>query len=156
MSVAQCIPTLLHAPRCNFGECEGVPSSCVLLGSYAIGAWVLLYAFSALTLLVGLAHKKLEWWGTGVVIRLEWGANELHMVLPLPCHHLCFKKLAYPGSPAKKAVKWLLLSLLNGILLLWQHTHLIHCVSIKNTPNIFHCNSNRRCWILIILGRNAL
>jgi len=30
------------------------------------------------------------WWGTGVVICLEWGANDLHMVqlMPLPCHHL--------------------------------------------------------------------
>ena len=29
----------------------------------------------------------------------------------------------------------------------------IHCVSIKNTPDIFHCNSSRR-WILITFGRN--
>jgi len=40
------------------------------------------FAFSALTLLVGrqeghAACKKLEWWGAGVVISLERGA-ELH------------------------------------------------------------------------------
>jgi len=46
--------------------------------------------FSALTLLVGQqeghpACKKLEWWGAGVVICLERGAD-LHMVqlMPLP------------------------------------------------------------------------
>jgi len=47
-------------------------------------------AFSALTLLVGLqeghpACKKLEWWGAGVVIHLELGAD-LHVaqLIPLP------------------------------------------------------------------------
>ena len=34
--------------------------------------------------------KKTEWWGDGVVICLEWGAKDLHMVqlMPLPPHHL--------------------------------------------------------------------
>jgi len=52
-------------------------------------------AFSALTLLVGHqeedpASKKIERWGTGVVICLECGANDLHMVqlMSLPPHHL--------------------------------------------------------------------
>jgi len=52
-------------------------------------------AFSALTVLVGWqerhpACKKTERWGTGMVICLEWGANDLHMVqpMPLPPHHL--------------------------------------------------------------------
>ena len=31
----------------------------------------------------------------------------------------------------------------------------VHCLN-KNTPNIFRCNSSRRCWILIIFGRNVL
>jgi len=33
---------------------------------------------------------KIEWWGTGMVICLEWGANDLHMVqlMPLPPFHL--------------------------------------------------------------------
>jgi len=52
------------------------------------------YAFSALTLLVGgqeehPAREKLSD-GTGMVIYLECGANDLHMVqlMPLPPHHL--------------------------------------------------------------------
>jgi len=50
----------------------------------------LLQAFSALTLLVGRqeghpACKKTEWWGAGMVICLELGAD-LHMaqLMPLP------------------------------------------------------------------------
>jgi len=52
------------------------------------------FAFSALMLLVGcqedLPAVKIEWWGTGVVICLECGANDLHMaqLMPLPPHHL--------------------------------------------------------------------
>ena len=53
------------------------------------------FAFSALTLLVGRqeghpACKKTEWWGTGMVICLKWGASDLHIVqlMPLPPHHL--------------------------------------------------------------------
>jgi len=54
-----------------------------------IGA-VAVLAFSALTLLVGWqeghpACKKIEWWGAGMVICLELGAD-LHMaqLMPLP------------------------------------------------------------------------
>ena len=38
----------------------------------------------------GIRHIKTEWWGTGVVIYLEQGENDLHMVqlMPLPPHHL--------------------------------------------------------------------
>ena len=77
-------------------------------------------AFSALTLLVGRqeghpACKKLEWWGTGMVICLERDAD-LHMALlmPLLLAVSCFSKiqigftflaLAHPGSPGKGAVK---------------------------------------------------
>jgi len=52
--------------------------------------WLLILAFSALTLLVGrqeghLACKKTEWWGADVVVCLEQGAD-LHMaqLMPLP------------------------------------------------------------------------
>ena len=78
-------------------------------------------AFSALTLLVGWqerhpACKKLEWWGTGMVICLEQGAD-VHMaqLILLPFTVSCFSKiqigstflvLAHPGSPGKRAVKW--------------------------------------------------
>jgi len=56
---------------------------------------VVVYAFSALTLLVGWqeghpACKKTEWWGAGVVVCLEQGAD-LYMAqwIPLPqCHSL--------------------------------------------------------------------
>ena len=79
------------------------------------------HAFSALTLLVGRqeghpACKKTEWWGAGMVICLEQGAD-LHMAqpMPLPLTVSCFIKiqigftflvLAHPGSPGKRAVKW--------------------------------------------------
>jgi len=74
-------------------------------------------AFSALTLLVGRqegypACKKLEWWGAGMVICLERGAN-LHMaqLMPLPLTVTCFSKIqigftflvpAHRGSSRKK------------------------------------------------------
>jgi len=78
------------------------------------------YPFSALTLLVGRqeghpACKKTEWWGAGVVICLERGAD-LHMaqLMPLPLTVSCFSKMqigftflvpAGPGRPGKSAVK---------------------------------------------------
>ena len=83
--------------------------------------YVMLCDFSASTLLVGRqeghpACKKTEWWGAGVVICLERGAD-LHMVqlMPLPLTVSCFSKIqigftflvpAHPGSPGKRAVKW--------------------------------------------------
>ena len=82
--------------------------------------YVSLQTFSALTLLVGRqeghpACKKLEWWGAGVVICLERGAD-LHMaqLMPLPLTVSCFSEIqigftflvpAHPGSPGKRAVK---------------------------------------------------
>ena len=79
---------------------------------------ILTQAFSALTLLVGPqeghpACKKTEWWGAGVVICLELGADlQLHMaqLMPLPLTVSCFSKIqigvaflvpAHPGSPGK-------------------------------------------------------
>ena len=61
------------------------------------------------------ACKKLEWWGAGVVICLERGAD-LHIahLIPLPLTVSCFSKIqigftflvsAHPGSPRKRAVK---------------------------------------------------
>jgi len=77
-------------------------------------------AFSALTLLVWRqeghpACKKLEWWGAGMVICLERGAD-LHIaqLMPLPLSVSCFSKIqigfiflvpAHLGSPGKRAVK---------------------------------------------------
>ena len=63
----------------------------------------------------GIWPVKTEWWGAGVVVCLEWGAD-LHMahLMPLPLTVSCFSKTpigftflvpAYPGSPGKRAVK---------------------------------------------------
>jgi len=73
-----------------------------------------------LTLLVGRqeerpACKKTEWWGAGVIICLERGAD-LHVaqMTPLPVTVSCFSKIeigftslvqAHPGSPGQRAVK---------------------------------------------------
>jgi len=80
------------------------------------------YAFSALTLLVGRqeghpACKKTEWWGAGTVVCLERDAD-LHMaqLMPLPFTVSCSSKIqigftflvpACPDCPGKEAVKWL-------------------------------------------------
>jgi len=73
-----------------------------------------------LTLLVGRqeghpACKKTEWWGAGMAICLEQGAD-LHMaqLMPLPLTVSCFSKIqigftflvpAHRGSPGQRAVK---------------------------------------------------
>ena len=79
-----------------------------------------LVPYSALMLLVGRqkghpACKKLERWGTGMVIYVERDAD-LHMaqLMPLPLTVSCFSKIqivftfllpAHLGSPGKRAVK---------------------------------------------------
>ena len=78
------------------------------------------FASSALMLSVGWqeghpACKKTEWWGAGMVICLERGAD-LHtaQLMPLPLTVSCFSKIqigftflvpAHPGSPDQRAVK---------------------------------------------------
>jgi len=80
----------------------------------------LVFAFSALTLLVGRqeghpACKKTEWWGVGVVICLDRGAD-VHIAqrMPLSLIVSCFSKIqigfsllapAHLGSPRQRAVK---------------------------------------------------
>ena len=62
------------------------------------------------------ACKKTEWWGAGMVICLERGAD-LHMaqLMPLPLTVSCISKIqvgctflvpAHPDSPGQRAVKW--------------------------------------------------
>jgi len=57
------------------------------------------YAFSALTLLVGRQEghpvcKKLEWWGAGMVVCLERGADfHVAQLMPLPLTVSCFSKI---------------------------------------------------------------
>jgi len=43
----------------------------------------------------GIQPVKTEWWGTGVVICLKWGANDLHTVqlMPLPPIISCLSKI---------------------------------------------------------------
>ena len=71
----------------------------------------------------GIRPVKNEWWGVGVVVCLERGAD-LHtaQLMPLPLTVSCSSKIqisftflvpAYPGYPGKEAVKWLLLLLLS-------------------------------------------
>ena len=78
--------------------------------------WFSSLAFSALMLLVGWQEGHPAWWGAGMVICLERGAD-LHMVqlMPLPLAVSCFIKiqigfiflvLAHPCSPGQRAVKW--------------------------------------------------
>jgi len=67
---------------------------------------------------------KTEWWGAGVVICLERGAD-LHMaqLMPLPLTDSCFSKIqigftflvsAHPGSPGQRAVKWVCVCVWDG------------------------------------------
>ena len=74
------------------------------------------FTFSALTLLVGdrngIRPVKNEWWGTGVVICLELGADlRMAQLMPLPNTVSCFSNIqigftflvpAHPGSPGKR------------------------------------------------------
>jgi len=76
--------------------------------------------FSAMTLLAGRqeGHKKtFEWWGAGMVMCTEQGAD-MHMaqLMPLPLTVSCFSKIQigftflvpdHLGSPGKRAVKWM-------------------------------------------------
>jgi len=69
-----------HLQRANYN----LLIQCVLLFASAV-----LVAFSALTLLIGWqeghpACKKTEWWGAGVVICLEQGADLHAQLMPLP------------------------------------------------------------------------
>ena len=70
--------------------------------------------------------KHKEWWGAGVVVCLEQGAD-LHIaqLMPLPPTVSCFSKIqigftflvpAHLGSPGQRAVKWVCVC---ACLLLW-------------------------------------
>ena len=64
---------------------------------------------------MGIRPVKSEWWGVGVVICLERGADlRMARLMPLPLTVSCFSKIqigftflvpAHPGSPGKRAVK---------------------------------------------------
>jgi len=82
-----------------------------------ISLYNLLQCFDAVGWAAGRASglQKTEWWGAGVVVCLEQGAD-LHMVqlMPMPLTVSCFSKIqigfsflvpAHLGSPGKRAVK---------------------------------------------------
>jgi len=87
---------------------------------FRLTSFLIIIAFSAWALLVGRqeghpAGKKTEWWGAGVVICLQQGAD-LHMtqLMPFPLTISCFSKIqigftflvpTHLGSPGKMAVK---------------------------------------------------
>ena len=102
-------------------------------------------AFSALMLLVGRQewHPACKWWGAGVVICLELGAD-LHMaqLMPLPLTVSCSSKIqigftflvpAHPGSPRKRQ--------LNGcVCVLW-----CVCVCVNTETAGRPAAATRRC-----------
>jgi len=106
-------------------------------------------AFSALTLLVGWQERhpdckrKTEWWGAGVVVSLERGADlQMTQLMPLPLTISCSSKIqigftflvqAHLGSAGQRAVKrvcmcvcYLEKNAFSGLTLLvgWQERHL--------------------------------
>ena len=100
-------------------------TSCSLLvflvdNSHLVSTFVCcLFAFSALTSWLGgrkgIRPVKKQWWGAGVVICLERGADShLAQLMPLPLTVSCFSEIqtgstflvpTYPGSPGQRAVK---------------------------------------------------
>jgi len=67
---------------------------------------------------------NVECWDAGMIICLQWGANDLHMVQLMQCHSiipsfikiqidLTFLVMAYPGCPGEEAVKWVFISCLS-------------------------------------------
>ena len=91
-------------------------------------------AFSALTLLVGrqeghLACKKTKWWGSGVVIRLERGADlPMAQLMPLPLTASFFCKIQIV-LPFWYWLTWVVPDKgpLNGCMYVWStHRHLFN------------------------------
>jgi len=85
--------------------------------STAAFQYAILQSFDAVGWVAGRATglKKTEWWGTGVVICLERGAD-LHTahLMPLPLTVSCFSKIqigftflvpAHPGGPGQRTVE---------------------------------------------------
>ena len=101
-----------------------------------------LFAFSALTLLVGRqeghpACKKTEQWGAGMVICLERGSDlRMAQLMPLPLTVSCFSKIqigftflvpAHPGSPGQRAIKCVRVC----VCIPYQHLAYFHVIKIN-------------------------
>jgi len=103
-----------------------------------------------LTLLIGrqeehLACKKFEWCGTGMVICLQWGVDDLHMVqlMSLPPIISCFIKIQ---SPLMELLLLLLLLLLLHFCYYYNDSHLT-----ASFPGLAGYAGNRKAepfWIL--------
>ena len=103
----------------------------------------------------GIRSEKTEWWGAGVVICLERGAD-LHVaqLMPLPLTVSCFSKVqigftflvpAHPGSPGKRAVKRVCLSI-------YLLVYLLPCCCIfrQRSPAVHRVITHYACpWPLI-------
>ena len=112
-------------------------------------------AFSALTLLVGRQEghpscKKTEWWGAGVVVCLEPGAD-LHVaqLMPLPLTVSCFSKIqlgftflvpAHPGSPGKGP--------LNGCVCVCVRARACVCVCVISTLSVWLRGTFTSCMVI--------
>jgi len=108
-------------------------------------------AFSALILLVGRqeehpARKKLSDGDTDIVICLECGANDLHMVqlMPLPPYHLLlqqnpewctFLMPPYPGCHGKRPLNVCVCVPFMPLPFLCTHFwHLVYCIALLPVP----------------------
>jgi len=90
----------------------------------------------------GIRPVKTKWWGAGVVVCLEQGAD-LHMaqLMPLPLAVSCFSKiqtgftflaLAHLGSPGKRAVKRVCVCVFTPVIpKLWPAGHFWPAASYK-------------------------
>jgi len=92
---------------------------------------------------------KIEWWGVGVVVCLEQGAD-LHMaqLMPLPITVSCCSKIqigftflvpAHLCSPRKRAVKWVCVCMCVGVVIcLEQGANCLHMVQLMPLPSQNH------------------
>ena len=102
----------------------------------------------------GIRLVKTEWWGAGMVVCLEWGAD-LHMaqLMPLPLTVSCFSKIqilvpAHPGSPDQRAVKQVCVCVCVGdvrvlrLWVLWRTSS--RCWHSRRSPPSATSSSGRR------------
>ena len=119
VAVVVVIHSDFHQPLCCSKSGVSTPSSLLVCLQCSDAGWA-----------AGRASglQKTEWWGAGIVICLEQGAD-LHMaqLMPLPLTVCCFSKIqigftflvpADLGSPGQRAVKRVCVCLVVGILVM--------------------------------------
>jgi len=95
---------------------------------FAFSAMIYLQCFDAVGWASGRASglQKIDWWGAGMVICLDWGAMFALWSSWCHCHSIVyciikiqngvtFLVLAKPGCPCKEAVKWVCLPVVSSI-----------------------------------------